>query len=100
MVARISLNQQRINEFCRRHHLRRLALFGSVLCDDFNPDSDVDILYEFEPGHSPGWDIVSIVEELEEIVGRPVDFVPRKYLNQSIRDQILSSAQVLYDGSD
>lgn len=56
--------------------------FGSVLRDDFGPQGDVDVLYEFEEGHVPGWEIVDIEEELSNILGRKIDFVPAKYLNR------------------
>src|SRR5207244_807678 len=55
--TRIPINSERLAEFCRRHHIRRLALFGSVVREDFGPQSDVDVLYEFEPGHELGWEI-------------------------------------------
>ena len=96
MAARIAIDYARLADFCRRHHIRKLSVFGSVLRDDFGPDSDVDVLYEFEEGCAPGWDIVSIQEELASILGRPVDFVPAKYLNRWIRDRVLAEAEVLY----
>ena len=68
------------------HHLRRLSFFGSVLRDDFHPDSHVDVLYEFEPGHEPGWNIHNIEQELTPLLGRRIDLVPLKYLNARIRD--------------
>ena len=71
--ARIALPQAEIAAFCRRHHIRRLALFGSALRDDFRPDSDVDVLVEFEPGKTPGFAFFGMQEELSEIVGRQVD---------------------------
>ncbi len=54
MSLRITVNQRQLADFCRRHHIRKLAFFGSVLRDDFRPDSDVDVLLEFEPEHVPG----------------------------------------------
>ena len=54
MSLRIALSRDNLSEFCRRHHIRRLAAFGSVLREDFRPDSDVDILVEFDPDHRPG----------------------------------------------
>ena len=65
--------------------------------DDFGPESDVDVLYEFLPGREVGWDIVSIAEELESIQGRKVDFVSAKYLNPHLRARVFSEARVLYD---
>ncbi|UCG44498.1 MAG: nucleotidyltransferase domain-containing protein, partial [candidate division WOR-3 bacterium] len=55
MSARVEVDQERIAEFCRRHHIRRLSLFGSVLRDDFGPESDIDALVEFEPGAYVGF---------------------------------------------
>ena len=76
MPARIPIDSQRLKEFCRRHHICRLAFFGSVLRDDFRSDSDVDVLYEFEPGYEPGWEIESVQEELSRLIGRRADLVP------------------------
>jgi predicted nucleotidyltransferase len=84
-------------DFCRRHHIQRLSLFGSVLRDDFRPDSDVDALVEFKPGHSPGWNIIDLEDELGGLFGgRKVDLVNPKYLNPRLRDRILASAVVQY----
>src|SRR6476660_4462048 len=98
MPLMIPVDRERLAEFCRRHHIRRLAFFGSVLREDFGPDSDVDVLYEFDEGHAPGWSIVDIEEELSNILGRNVDFVPAKYLNRWIRDRVLAEAEVQYGG--
>jgi hypothetical protein len=68
-----------------------------VLREDFRPDSDVDVLVEFEPGHTPGWEIVNLEEELGQLFGgRKVDLVNPKYLNPRLRDTILNSAVVQY----
>jgi uncharacterized protein len=84
-------------DFCRRHHIRRLSVFGSVLRDDFRPESDVDVLVEFQPGHTPGWEVIDIEEELGSLFGgRRVDLVNPKYLNPRLRDRILASAVVQY----
>ena len=86
-----------MSAFCQRHHIARLALFGSVLRDDFGPDSDVDVLVEFQAGHVPGFNFVSIEREFSGLLkGRRVDMVTPKFLNHRIRDQILSSAESLY----
>ena len=71
--ARIPIRQTEIEAFCRRHLIRRLALFGSVLRDDFTPESDVDVLVEFEPGRAPGWEFIDMADELSEMLGRRVD---------------------------
>lgn len=98
MIARPKLPPATlIADFCQRHHIRRLSLFGSVLRDDFRPESDVDVLVEFKLGHTPGWDIVDLEEELSGLFGgRRVDLVNPKYLNPRLRDQILASAVVQY----
>ena len=93
----IEIPREAIAEFCRRHHIRRLALFGSVLRDDFRPDSDVDVLVEWEPGRTPGWDVVSIAEELEQLFGRKVDLVNPKFLKPRLRDRVLRTAEVQYE---
>jgi len=93
----IEISPETIAAFCRRNHIRRLAFFGSILRDDFRPDSDVDVLVEFEPGHTPGLAIVRIEEELSAILGgRKADMVNPKYLNRRLRDRVLASAEVQY----
>ena len=97
MRARILIERQKIVEFCRRNHIRRLALFGSVLRDDFGPDSDVDILVEFEAGHVPGLAFIRLEQELSRLLGgRRVDLVTPKFLNERIRDRVLGDAEVQY----
>ena len=96
---------EQLAEFCRRHHIRRLSLFGSILREDFRPagdrPSDVDALVEFEPGHTPGWEIVTIEEELSRLFGgRRVDLVNPKYLNRRLRDRVLASAELCYEAPD
>lgn len=96
-TPRIPVPKAELAEFCQRHHIKRLAFFGSVLRDDFGPESDVDVLYEFESGHVPGWEVVSIIDELSALLGgRHVDFVPFKFLNHRLRDRILAEAQDQY----
>ena len=87
-----------IADLCRRHHIRRLSFFGSVLRDDFGPESDVDVLVEFEPDHVPGFlRIHDIEQELSGLLaGRRVDLVTEKFLNRRIRDSVLASAEVEY----
>ena len=96
MSPRVPVDRQRIAEFCRRHHIRRLSLFGSVLRDDFRPDSDIDVLVTFEPGQVVGLRIVDIEDELAQLLGRRVDLVSEKYLNHRIRDRVLTAAEVQY----
>ncbi len=99
MSERIAVPRERVADFCRRHHVRRLALFGSVLRDDFGPDSDVDVLVEFQPGHVPGLAFFAMQDELAEILGRPVDLNTPGCLSPYFRDEVLSEAEVLYDAA-
>jgi hypothetical protein len=96
MGTRISVDREKIAEFCRKHHIRRLALFGSVLSDDFGPDSDVDVLVEFEPGHVPGLGFITIEAELSSLLGRSVDLNTPGFLSPYIRDRVLSEAEEQY----
>jgi len=72
-MAQLQIEQSALADFCRRHHIRRLAFFGSVLRDDFRPDSDVDVLVEFEPRHMPGLAFFAMEAELSELLARKVD---------------------------
>jgi hypothetical protein len=96
--SNLGVSREQIAGFCRRHHILRLSLFGSVLRDDFRPDSDVDVLVEFAPGHTPGWDIITIEDELSQLLGgRKVDMLNPRYLYHRLRDRILASAEVQYE---
>jgi predicted nucleotidyltransferase len=97
MSPHLSIDREAVSAFCRPHHIKRLALFGSVLLDDFGPESDVDVLVEFQAGHVPGLNFVSMERELSGLLqGHRVDMVTPKFLNPRIRDQVLSSAEPLY----
>lgn len=85
--------------FCRRHRIRKLSLFGSVLRDDFGPDSDIDVLVEFEPGARTGLRFFAMQEELSSILGRRVDLNTAGFLGKQFRDEVLAEAQVQYDAS-
>ena len=98
-MAKIQLDKQKIADFCKRHHIRRLALFGSVLRDDFRPDSDVDVLVEFEPGHVPGWEFFSMQDELSEVLRRKVDLNTPGFLSRYFRDRVMREAEVQYDAA-
>lgn len=94
---RLQIAGERLRDFCRKWHIQWLAFFGSVLRDDFGPDSDVDVLVEFAPGHTPGLEIVDIEDELSEILGgRKVDIVNPKYLHRRLKDRVLAAAKVYY----
>lgn len=97
--CRVKLPREPLEELCRRHHIRRLALFGSVLREDFRPESDVDILVEFEPGHTPGLRFFATERELSELLGRKVDLSTPECLGRYFRDQVLAEAKVEYDAA-
>lgn len=97
MSARIQIDPNRVADFCRRHQVRRLALFGSVLRDDFRPDSDVDVLVEFAPeSHAGLFELARMEAELAELVGRKVDLRTPAELSRYFRDEVLASAEVQY----
>ena len=91
----------RVAEFCQRNQIRRLALFGSVLRDDFEPHSDVDVLVEFEPGTRVGLAFIAVQDELSTVLGRRVDMSTFAGVEGSrnwlLRAEILDSAEVVYE---
>ncbi len=96
MSAKISIDRERIADFCRRHHIAKLSLFGSVLRDDFAPESDVDVLVEFEPGHVPGLAFFGMEEELSRMLGHKVDLNTPNFLSRYFRDEVLAEAEEQY----
>ena len=95
--AHIPVQGRKLSGLCRRYHVRRLALFGSVLRDDFRPDSDVDVLVSFEPEARIGFITLSRMQrELSEIFQRSVDLVPMDGLKPIIRESVLSGSQDVY----
>jgi len=96
--ARIELPQDKIASFCKKHHIRKLSLFGSVLRDDLGPGSDIDILVEFEPGKVPSFfRLFDMEEELSAILGgRKVDIRTPEDLSRYFRDRVLAAAVVQY----
>lgn len=96
-VPGIQVDDDALAEFCRRRGIRKLSFFGSVLREDFGPNSDIDVLVEFEPGRTIGFEIFDIEDELSLLLGgRRVDLVNEKYLNRRLRPTILREAQVQY----
>lgn len=88
-----------IADTCKRWHIRRLALFGSVLRDDYGPESDIDVLVEFESGHVPGFGFITIQDELTAIFGRSVDLHTPATLSRYFREDVLERARDLYDAA-
>jgi predicted nucleotidyltransferase len=94
----LNYSQSALATFCRKHHIRKLALFGSVLRDDFRQDSDVDVLVEFEPGHVPGFISLSAMQiELSEILGRQADIRTPASLSRYFRQEVVDGAVVQYE---
>jgi len=92
------LDKEKIADFCRRNHIRKLSLFGSVLRDDFGPESDIDVLVEFEAGHVPGFfRLFDMEEELSSLLGgRKVDLRTPEDLSRYFRDEVLAQSWVQY----
>lgn len=91
-TLKIQIPRQKLTEFCRRNHIRKLAFFGSVVREDFTPTSDVDVLVEFEPGYTPGLAFFAMQDELSKILGRKVDLNTTGFLSPHFRKQVLEEA--------
>ena len=92
----IDLPRAAIAQFCQQYSIRQLSLFGSVLRDDFTESSDVDILVEFQAGKTPGLAIVTMQDELSQLLGRIVDLRTPAELSRYFRDQVMQEAMVIY----
>ena len=95
----IRFPREPIEAFCRSNGIRRLALFGSILRDDFRPKSDIDVLVEFQRGVRVGLAFIRMQDELSHIVGRKVDLNTPGSLSKYFRDEIISEAEFLYDAA-
>ena len=96
-MVRIPLDRERIAAFCREHHIAKLAIFGSVLREDFRPDSDVDVLVWFAPEHVPGLlRLIAMQHELSDMIGREVDLRTPEELSRHFRDEVIAEAEVQY----
>jgi len=91
------LSSQQFKDFCQKYHLRQFSFFGSVLRDDFGPQSDIDVLVEFEPGHIPGLDFFLMEVELSKLLGRNVDLQTINFLSPDIRSSVLSETVPAYE---
>ncbi len=97
MAAKIAVDRDRIAQFCRKHHIRKLSLFGSVLRDDFGRESDVDVLVEFEPGYRIGLIRMAGIEiGLSSLLGRKVDLRTPEDLSRYFREEVLAEAEEQY----
>jgi predicted nucleotidyltransferase len=96
LETQVSVPEGQLAALARRHRIRRLALFGSILREDFGPDSDVDVLVEFEPGHVPGFIGMAEIElELSRLFGRKVDLRTAAELSRYFRDDVLREARTI-----
>lgn len=97
MSVHIPVDAERLADFCRKHHIRRLAFFGSVLREDFGPESDVDVLVEFAPGQVVGLLRMAAMErELSELLGRKADLRTPQDLSRYFREEVVASAEVQF----
>lgn len=96
-ISDLGLSQDRIRDFCHKHHIRSLAFFGSVVRDDFGPHSDIDVLVVFEEGHTPGFDFFLIEAELSHLIGRKVDLQTPNFLSDDIRQTAQLEAVSIYE---
>jgi len=95
-VAGVTVDEARLAALCARYGVARLMIFGSVARGTAEPSSDVDVLYELQPGRRLGWEIEDLSDELSELFGRPVDLVSRAALHERLRAAVLAEAQPLY----
>lgn len=100
MNRNVSIQHDRLARFCRANGITTLAIFGSALRDDFGPESDIDVLVEFEPGRTPGLGFAGMAVELSELFGRDVDLLTRSSVERSPnyirRNAILGTAETIY----
>lgn len=97
LTPTISLDRELIREFCERNHIRKFSIFGSVLRADFSPESDLDVLVEFEPQHTPGLKFFAMQDELSRLLGRQVDLNTKGFLSQYFRDRVVQEARTIYE---
>ena len=96
MTPKIAIDRAQLAAFCRRNGVRRLAVFGSALRDDFAPHSDIDVLVEFEAGRTPGLAFFSMQDELSRLFNRVVDLHTPASISRYFRDQVLAEAEDQY----
>jgi predicted nucleotidyltransferase len=98
MNRKLEINKDKIAKFCERHHIHRLAIFGSALREDFNPESDIDVLVDFMPGHTPGFfKLFEMEEELSGLLGgHKADMRTPEDISRYFRDKVVAQAEVQY----
>lgn len=95
----IEIPRDTIAQFCRERGIRRLSIFGSALREDFRPESDLDILIEFQPGVRVGLRFFTMERELSQLLGRKVDLNTPGFLSKYFRDEVLREAKAIYDAT-
>ncbi len=96
-LQQIFFPKKELNSFCQRHHVHKLAFFGSILSANFGPESDIDVLIEFEPEYIPGLvEFIGMEMELTEMLGRKVDLNTPQSLSRYFRDRVIAEAKVQY----
>jgi hypothetical protein len=96
MNRNLVIPKDKIADFCRRNHIRKLSIFGSARGEDFTAESDVDILVEFEKGYEPGFAFFDMEDKLSIMLGRKVDLNTPNFLSRYFRDEVIKSAEVQY----
>jgi predicted nucleotidyltransferase len=96
MNNKLNIPKDKLAQFCRKYHISRLSIFGSALREDFGPDSDIDVLVEFEPGHTPGLSFFRMESELSALLGRNVDLNTEQFLSRYFRESVLQNTEVQY----
>ena len=99
MSPTITIDRKALAEFCKKRHVQKLSLFGSAVRADFRPGSDLDLLIEFETGHTPGLAFFTLSEELSSFFGRKVDLNTPRSLSPYFREQVFSESESLYDST-
>ncbi|MFN0103167.1 MAG: nucleotidyltransferase family protein [Bryobacteraceae bacterium] len=96
LLSGLEIPSEKIAEICRRYQIVEMAVFGSTARGDMRPDSDVDIMVEFAPGVTWGWDYFGLEQELAQVLGWPVDLTTKKWLKPKVRAEILGDARIIY----
>jgi predicted nucleotidyltransferase len=96
MNKNLTIPKDKVADFCRQHHIRRLSIFGSALRKDFAADSDVDVLVEFQKGNEPGFAFFDMEDELSKLLGRKVELNTPGFLSRYFRDRVLKEAEEQY----
>lgn len=98
-MQELQYSREQLEELCRRYHVRKLSVFGSTLRQEATPDSDLDLLVEFEPGQKPGWEYFDLQDALSSIFGKAVDLNTAEFLSEKFRQRVIDDAALIYANS-